>query len=210
MHPNISPLTDRRGAAVCLSVKTPRPHSRLGLTVLIMGGLVACTCLAVDVDVGQMLSNLLQVAGLRPLEQTTRPSREIIVSAGYELSVAGNTQTMAPVPPDEPASRLAWAGMYQQDGWLAFRGQSLQSVATEFNRHNERQLIIGDPQTGRLQVGGKFRVTDLEGFVAALGVTHGVKAIVSQPGTQFGESITLTGGTAPSTPLPIPAPTLDK
>jgi hypothetical protein len=53
------------------------------------------------------------------------PSREIIVSAGYELNVAGNTQTMAAVPGEELASRLAWAGMYQQDGWLAFRGQSL-------------------------------------------------------------------------------------
>ncbi len=191
-------------------MKTPRAHSWLGLTVLIMGGLVACTCLAVDVDVGQMLSGLLQVAGLRASEQTGRPSREIIVSAGYQLSIAGNTQTMASVPRDELASRLAWAGMYQQDGWLAFRGQSLQSVATEFNRHNERQLVIADPQTGRLQVGCKFRATDLEGFVAALGVTHGVKAIVSRPGTQFGESITLTGGAAAGTPLPIPAPTLDK
>lgn len=175
-----------------------------------MSGLVACTCLAVDVDVGQMLSSLLQVTGLRAPERTRLPSREIIVSAGYKLNVAGNTQTMAPVPREELASRLAWAGMYQQDGWLAFRGQSLQSVATEFNRHNERQLIIGDPQTGRLQVGGKFRVTDLEGFVAALGVTHGVKAIVSRPDTQFGESITLTGGTALGTAPPIPAPTLDK
>lgn len=90
-----------------------------------MGGLVACTCLAVGVDVGQMLSGLLQVTGLRAPERTRLPSREIIVSAGYELNVAGNTQTMAAVPGEELASRLAWAGMYQQDGWLAFRGQSL-------------------------------------------------------------------------------------
>jgi hypothetical protein len=60
-------------------------------------------------------------------------------------------------------------------GWR-FGANLQQSVATEFNRHNERKLLIGDPQTGRLQVGGKFRVTDLEGFVAALAVTHGVKA----------------------------------
>jgi ferric-dicitrate binding protein FerR (iron transport regulator) len=79
-----------------------------------------------------------------------KTSREIIVPAGDELSIAGNTQTMTHVPPDELARRLAWAGLYQQDGWLAFRGRSLQSVPAEFNRHNERKLLIGDPQTGRL------------------------------------------------------------
>jgi ferric-dicitrate binding protein FerR (iron transport regulator) len=195
-------------------VKTPRLHSRLSLTVLILGGLIACTCVALDVDIGQMLSAVLQVVAARSPEQIRRPLREIIVSAGDELSIAGNTQTLTHVPPDELARRLAWAGLYQQDGWLAFRGQSLQSVATEFNRHNERQLIIGDPQTGRLRVGGKFRVTDLEGFVTALGVTHGVKATVSRSDPRFGESITLTGGgnsqsKAGAQPS-IPAPTLDK
>jgi hypothetical protein len=74
-------------------------------------------------------------------------------------------------------------------------------------------LLIGDPQTGRLQVGGKFRVTDLEGFVAALGVTHGVKATVSRSDTRFGGSLTLTGGNSQSkagAQRSIPAPTLDK
>jgi ferric-dicitrate binding protein FerR (iron transport regulator) len=194
-------------------VKTPRLHSRLRLTLLILGGLIACTCVALDVDIGQMLSAVLQVVAARSPEQIRRPLPEIIVSAGDELSIAGNTRTMTHVPPDELARRLAWAGLYQQDGWLAFRGQSLQSVATEFNRHNKAKLIIGDPQTGRLQVGGKFRVTDLEGFVTALGVTHGVKATVSRSDTRFGESITLTGGNSQSkagAQLSIPAPTLDK
>jgi hypothetical protein len=193
-------------------VKTPRPHSRLSLTVLILGVLIACACVALEVDIGQMLSSLLQVVGLRGPEQTRRPSREIIVSAGEQLSIAGHTQTMTHVPPDELTERLAWAAMYQKDGWLAFRGQSLESVAAEFNRHNERKLVIGDPRTGRLRVGGKFRVTDVEGFVAALGVTNGVKATVSGSGTRFGAVITLTGGNSQSTgsaELVDPAPTLD-
>jgi hypothetical protein len=107
-------------------VKTPRLHSRLSLTVLLLGGLIACTCVALDVDIGQMLSAVLQVVTARSPEQTRRPLREIIVSAGDELSIAGNTQTMTHLPPDELARRLAWAGLYQQDGWLAFRGANLQ------------------------------------------------------------------------------------
>jgi hypothetical protein len=66
--------------------------------MLILGGLAACTCVAVDVDIGQMLSGLLQVVGLRSPEQARRPARQIIISAGDELSIAGNTQTVTRVP----------------------------------------------------------------------------------------------------------------
>jgi len=97
--------------------------------------------------------------------------------------------------------RLAWAGMYQKDGWLAFRGQSLESVVVELNRHNRRKLRIADPQTARLRVGGKFRVTDLDGFVAALGLTQRCQSYpLGREGPdsngRTGEVITLSGGNA--------------
>jgi ferric-dicitrate binding protein FerR (iron transport regulator) len=100
--------------------------------------------------------------------------------------------------PDEVARRLSWAGIYQKDGWLAFRDEPLSKVVVEFNRHNKRQLKIGDPKTGRLQVGGKFRVTDVDGFVAALGITHGVKATHSGPEGRADDVIILTGGSSES------------
>jgi transmembrane sensor len=93
---------------------------------------------------------------------------------------------------------LAWAEIRLKDGWLAFRGQTLESVVAEFNRYNARQLVIGDRATGQLRVGGKFRVNDLDGFVAALAVTHGVKAVVSPASGKVPEVILLTGGSAGS------------
>ena len=177
----------------------PRAHFKLAAILLICGGAVACTCGALDVDFGHLVRGLLRVVGVRSAEQSSQLVREIIVSAGSELTIAGGTQTITQVSPDELVKRLAWAGMYQKDGWLAFRGQSLESVVAEFNRHNRRKLRIGDPKTAQLQVGGKFRVTDLDGFVAALGLTHGVRATLSGAGgARFGEVITLSGGNSDS------------
>jgi ferric-dicitrate binding protein FerR (iron transport regulator) len=69
----------------------------------------------------------------------------------------------------------------------------LETVVAEFNRHNQRQLRVADPQTARLLVGGSFRENDVEGFLAALALTHGVSAM---PGGPAGEVITLSGGNA--------------
>jgi hypothetical protein len=165
------------------------------------GGAIACTCGALDVGFSQMVRGLLRIAGIQGVQQTHPLVKEIIISAGNELTVNGGRQTISPVEPAELVKRLAWAGMYQKDGWLAFRGQSLESVVAELNRHNRRKLRIGDPQTARLRVGGKFRVTDLDGFVAALGLTHGVRATLlgaegPDSNGRTGEVITLSGGNA--------------
>jgi hypothetical protein len=178
---------------VC-SVRRLRANLKVGLTLLICGGAIACTCGAFDIDIGGLFHRLLRAVGIEIPERRS----ETIVDAGSQLSVAGSKVTVMPLTPDEVARRLSWAGIYQKDGWLAFRGEPLSKVVIELNRHNKRQLKIGDPQTGRLQVGGKFRVTDVDGFVAALGITHGVKATHSGPPGREDDVIVLTGGSSES------------
>jgi ferric-dicitrate binding protein FerR (iron transport regulator) len=102
------------------------------------------------------------------------------------------------VPPEVLSQRLAWARIHQRNGWIAFRGETLETVAAEFNRYNGRQLVMGDAATGHLLVGGKFRLTDVDGFLAALEVTHGVKAVVSPPGGRQPAVIVLIGGVSGS------------
>jgi len=103
----------------------------------------------------------------------------VIVTAGHELRVSGSAVTLRDVPAEAMTQRLALAGIRLQDGWVAFQGQTLESVAEEFNRHNTRQLVIGDLTIRQLRIGGKFRVTDVDGFLAALRLTHGVRAVVA-------------------------------
>jgi len=177
--------------------------------LLLCGAAIACAYAALKIDYRQVVHGLLRAVGIQHgahgAHGGKRPA-EIIIAAGNELTISGNLQSIRPIGPDELARRLAWAGMYEKDGWLNFRGQSLEMVVAEFNRHNRRQLRIGDPRTGALLVGGKFRVNDLEGFVAALGLTHGVRATLAGSSDHLGDVITLSGGNSPGSAEILAAP----
>jgi hypothetical protein len=179
-------------------VKVLRSHFKLGVTLLFCSGVLACTCAAYGVDVGHMWGALLRAVGLGSPTRGDLVSNLKIVSAGNEFRVDGREVTVKKVPPDALVQRLAWARIHQKDGWIAFRGQTLESVAAEFNRHNGRQLVMGDAATGHLRVGGKFRVADLDGFIAALEVTHGVRAISSPPNGGKPGVVVLSGGASGS------------
>ncbi len=171
-------------------------HTRFktGLLLLLGAGAMACACAALKVDFRQVAHGLLHVVGIRAGHMNPQHPREIIIGARSELTIDRGVQRITPLAADEVGRRLAWAGVYDNGGWLNFRGQSLASVVAEFNRHNERRLRVADPQTGRLLVGGSFRDDDVEGFVAALALTHGVRATRSNPDGRFGGEIVLNGG----------------
>jgi hypothetical protein len=176
-------------------MKLLRSHFKLGMSVVLCSAVLACTCAAYNVDVGHMWARLLRAVGFGPAPRDLG-AKQTVVAAGYELSVDGRRVTIRKVPPEALAQRLAWAGIHLKDGWIAFRGESLETVAAEFNRYNGRQLVMGDAATGHLRVGGKFRLTDLEGFLAALEVTHGVKAIPAPPSAPNPAAIVLIVGGA--------------
>ena len=174
-------------------MKVLRSHFKL--SVVLCSAVLACTCAAYNEDVGHMWGRLLRAVGFGPAPRDLG-AKQTVVAAGSELSVDGRRVTVREVPPETLIQRLAWAGIHLKDGWIAFRGESLETVAAEFNRYNGRQLVMGDPATGHLRVGGKFRLTDLEGFLAALEVTHGVKAIPAPPNGRRPAAIVLIIGGA--------------
>ncbi len=180
-------------------MKVLRSHFKLGVSLLICSGVLACTCAAYDVvDVGHMWRALRRAVGFGPAS-VEAASKETMVTAGNELSFDGRRVTVRKVPPEAMDQRLAWTRIHQKDGWIAFRGETLETVAAEFNLHNGRQLVMGDAATGHLRVGGKFRVTDLDGFLSALEVTHGVKAVPSFPaGGRKPQVLVLIGGVSGS------------
>ena len=53
------------------------------------------------------------------------------------------------------ASATAWTQRQ-----LVFESASLADVADEFNRYNEKQLIVGDPRLETFHVSGVFSSTD--------------------------------------------------
>lgn len=99
-----------------------------------------------------------------------------IVDAG-QMAIAGSSRvTVESLDKEEIARRLAW-----HDGMLLFNGQSLADVAAQFNRYNERKLVIADPAVGRVRIGGYFRATDLDSFVRVLRERFGI-AVSQEPG----------------------------
>jgi len=53
-------------------------------------------------------------------------------------------------------------------GQLEFSGDPLTDAIAEFNRYNDRKLVIADRTISSLTIGGKFSATDVDAFVKAL------------------------------------------
>ena len=99
-----------------------------------------------------------------------------IVDAGQVAIAASSQVHVESLDQEEIARRLAW-----HDGMLLFNGQSLADVAAEFNRYNERKLVVAGPVAARIRIGGYFRATDLDSFVRVLEERFGIVA-TREPG----------------------------
>lgn len=113
------------------------------------------------------------VAGQPAVPGGPSPSRLSLVGAGQRalISAAGTPIIVQDVSTEEINRLLAWQGKT-----LEFGEKSLEDVVAEFNRRNERKLVIGDPEIGRIQVGGNFQADNIDAFVRLLEAGFGVAA----------------------------------
>jgi transmembrane sensor len=65
---------------------------------------------------------------------------------------------------------LAW-----RDGKLSFDRSTLADVVSEFNRYNDRQIVIEDPNLAMLQLGGSVELSNADAFLRLLQDAYGVK-----------------------------------
>ena len=70
-----------------------------------------------------------------------------------------------------------------RSGYIALHDTELTDAVEEFNRYNQKQLVIGDPAIALIRIGGNLRATSVEAFVRVLdegfAVTLKTKATVS-------------------------------
>lgn len=64
---------------------------------------------------------------------------------------------------EELERSLTW-----RSGMLTFRDTPLADAVAEFNRYNQRQIVIEDPAIASIEVGGIFLATNLETFLSLL------------------------------------------
>lgn len=88
----------------------------------------------------------------------------IRLAAGAQAFIANNAAVdLAPEAASSVDRALAW-----RNGKIDLAGERLDSAVAEFNRYNERKLILEDPALGAEQLDGVFRTDDPEGFANAV------------------------------------------
>jgi transmembrane sensor len=95
-------------------------------------------------------------------------SSSFLVSAGEQLTVTSDAAQKTDNP--NIAGVTAW-----REREIVFESASLSDVAEEFNRYNERQLIIADPKLYGFHISGVFSSTDPDSLIRFLKQRPGVK-----------------------------------
>lgn len=92
------------------------------------------------------------------------------LSAGNRVQLTGNSTPVVAESPSMIERSLAW-----RNGEIALDGESLGDAARQFNRYNNRQIIIDDTDLARERFVGLFRTNEPESFAAAVAATIGAK-----------------------------------
>ena len=93
------------------------------------------------------------------------------------ISGAGVTR-VHPLTDDDVQAISAW-----QKDELVFSGDTLGAAVDEYNRYLTNKLKIADPAIAGIRLGGRFKTTDPEAFLAALQSSFGVQVNRDSDGT---------------------------
>jgi transmembrane sensor len=104
-----------------------------------------------------------------------RSSSRPVVSLGVdEQLLVSSAGTASPIRKVKGEMEVAWA-----TGQLIFDSESIAEIARRFNLYNRTQIRVTDKELGERRLGGVFRATDPESFVAFVVTVGGVA--VSRP-----------------------------
>lgn len=107
--------------------------------------------------------------------------RSTIITGG-EIALAKGPATMLTTRSAERVERvLSW-----RSGMLTFDQDNLASIAAEFNRYNDRKLVVTDASAAATRIGGVFPADDPEAFVELLRDAYGLKV------TETGDEIKIS------------------
>jgi transmembrane sensor len=118
-----------------------------------------------DVDIvsleGVVHINLLQAEHVAAISEAQSVDR--IVSAGQWAAVRDRHLILNNVGRSTIRRKLMW-----RYGMVEFADIKVEEAAAEFNRYNETKLVVEDHAQGCRRIGGRFSVTDIDGFVKTL------------------------------------------
>jgi len=97
--------------------------------------------------------------------------RKVTLSPGETALATPQGVTITRPKREKLDSVLAW-----RKGVLMFQHTTLAEAVAEFNRYNERKIVIGEGPIGRLTINGTFPSNDVEPFVEVTRAVFGLEA----------------------------------
>lgn len=101
-----------------------------------------------------------------------------VLSSNETLAASGSSSIVRKAPPERIAEQMSW-----RQGRLTFRQTTLAEAAEEFNRYNEKPLVVAD-DVAHTRIGGSFDPRNPEGFAELLHTGFGF-SIRSEPDRIF-------------------------
>jgi len=101
----------------------------------------------------------VRMAGNRHLLKNTATE----LAAGDRISTHGGEMTVERLDVNDLERALSW-----REGYLEFHETPLREVVAEFNRYRVQKIEIDDPRINSIRIGGRFRCTDANAFLALL------------------------------------------
>ena len=84
----------------------------------------------------------------------------LLLDAGQQVIAPVHVEKSLRAAPANISAATAWT-----HGELVFEGSRLADVIEEFNRHNERQILLADPALGDMQISGVYASTNPDLFL---------------------------------------------
>jgi transmembrane sensor len=98
----------------------------------------------------------------------TDRSSATVIPAGSMAVTEANATLVTEDAPVAVQAELAW-----REGQLVFRNDTLAEAAAEFNRYNERKLVVTG-EAANLKIGGSFKSSNVDGFSRLLRDAYGL------------------------------------
>lgn len=141
------------------------------LNVLVTEGSIALANLVVPTDNKSPAAEIDSYVDSAPeLLGILNSGQSLTVNSDKLMDAKQVIQTAQAVPLAEMQRRQSW-----REGLLVFSGESLAEVVQEISRYTTVSIEIEDPALSSIQIGGRFRVGELDELFGALDTNFGIR-----------------------------------
>jgi transmembrane sensor len=99
------------------------------------------------------------------------PDAGVMLTAGAIARTTAGNIVIQPASLSQAEELLSW-----RTGYVVFRETALADAVAEFNRYNERKIVIRDPRVAAMRLTGRYRANNFEGFVRLLQESFPIRA----------------------------------